>query len=320
MAIISGNIKEAAKLLEDGFVISIPTETVYGLAGNAFNHEVVAKIFEIKNRPHFNPLIIHSNSIDKIAQFAEITGSALKLAQKFWPGPLTLLVPKKPIVSDLITAGYSTVAVRIPGHPLTLQLLELIDFPLAAPSANPFGYVSPTIPEHVESQLGNEIPYILDGGPCSIGLESTIAGFDEDDNLVIYRVGGLPVEELEMETGKKAIYLNDIEKLPKTPGMLKSHYATKTPLVIGKVNTLMNNFRHDKIGVISLKTIYPDIPIFQQMELSQTGDLNEAARNLFSAMRKLDAMGLEVIIAEKFPEEGLGRAINDRLMKAAHVG
>jgi L-threonylcarbamoyladenylate synthase len=314
---ISGDIQEAAAWLKKGEVIAIPTETVYGLAGNAYNEEAVTKIFHVKNRPYFNPLIVHTNSIDKILDFAFLNGEALKMAEHFWPGPLTLLLPKKDIIPDLVTAGYPDVAVRIPANLLTLQMLEMLDFPVAAPSANPFGYVSPTTAQHVADQLQNEIPFILDGGPCAVGIESTIASIDEFGNLLIYRVGGLSIEELQNFTGKKAIVIKDDNKLPKTPGQLKSHYATSTPLITGEINELLKSSQPEKTGIISLKTTYPEVPIPQQMILSPTGDINEAARNLFSAMRKLDEMELKQIFAEIFPEEGLGRAINDRLRKAA---
>jgi L-threonylcarbamoyladenylate synthase len=320
MANISSDINTAANLLTSGEVVAIPTETVYGLAGNAFNQKAVGKIFEIKDRPHFNPLILHTNSIDKIQSFAHLSGKAYKLAEKFWPGPLTLLLPKKQVISDLITAGYSTVAVRIPAHPLTLQLLDKIDFPLAAPSANPFGYVSPTMPEHVEKQLGKKISMILDGGPCKVGIESTIAGFDEDDNLIIYRLGGLEIEEIEKAAEQKAIIITEDKKLPNAPGMLKSHYATGASLAIGNITELIQINKGKNLAVLSFKTTYPEVPVSHQIALSPAGDLNEAAGNLFSAMRRLDALNPDLICAEYFPEEGLGRAINDRLRKAAYVG
>ncbi|HET6243376.1 MAG: threonylcarbamoyl-AMP synthase [Bacteroidetes bacterium] len=318
MAKISTDIKLAAEYLKKGEVIAIPSETVYGLAGNAFDPTAVSKIFEVKKRPFFNPLIVHTNSIDKIFEFADLAGPALKLAEKFWPGPLTLLLPKKDNVPDLVTAGSPVIAVRIPGHPLTLQLLEIIDFPLAAPSANPFGYVSPTTAEHVVSQLGEAIPFVLDGGPCSVGIESTIVGFDFSEDLLIYRVGGLSIEDIETETGKKAILLNELEKLPTTPGRLKSHYATSTAMLTGKINEMISNYDPKKTGIISFKTTYPGVPISQQMILSPEGNLQEAAQKLFSAMRMLDKLNLDIILAEEFPEIGLGRAINDRLKKAGH--
>jgi L-threonylcarbamoyladenylate synthase len=314
---ISEDIQQAAAWLRKGEVIAIPTETVYGLAGNAFNEEVVTKIFQIKNRPYFNPLIVHTNSINKISEFAQIKGEALRLAEKFWPGPLTLLLPRKDNIPDLVTAGYPDVAVRIPASEQTLKMLELINFPVAAPSANPFGYVSPTTAQHVADQLKNEIPFILDGGPCAVGIESTIASIDESGNLLIYRVGGLRIEDLQNFTGKKAIIINEGEKLPKTPGQLKSHYATSTPLITGDIKEMLKSSQPEKTGIISFKTTYPEVPIPQQMILSPTGDINEAARNLFSAMRKLDEMQLKQIFAEIFPEEGLGRAINERLRKAS---
>jgi L-threonylcarbamoyladenylate synthase len=314
---ISPDIKEAAAFLKKNQVIAIPTETVYGLAGNAFSEEAVLKIYEVKNRPHFNPLIVHTNSVDKIREFAEISDDALKLAEKFWPGPLTLLLPKKSVVPDIVTSGYSVVAVRIPGHPLTLKLLEELNFPVAAPSANPFGYVSPTTALHVADQLKNEIPFILDGGPCSVGIESTIAEIDEDGNLLVYRVGGLSIEELQAQSGKKALLVHEREKLPKTPGRLLNHYATSTPLYTGNIQELIKKHDPQQAGIISFKNTLPGVPVDQQFVLAPSGDLKEAARNLFAAMRKLDNLRLKVILAEEFPEEGMGRAINDRLRKAS---
>ncbi|MES2733756.1 MAG: L-threonylcarbamoyladenylate synthase, partial [Bacteroidota bacterium] len=185
---IGTNISHAIDLLQQGEVVAIPTETVYGLAGNALNTKAVARIFSVKNRPTFDPLIIHTNSLEKVLQFVdEMPAQAKTLAQACWPGPLTLLLPRKDSIPDLVTSGLDTVAVRIPNHSLTLSLLEALEFPLAAPSANPFGYISPTTAEHVYNQLGKKIPYILDGGPCLVGIESTIVGF-EDGEPTIYRL------------------------------------------------------------------------------------------------------------------------------------
>ncbi|MCS6796546.1 MAG: L-threonylcarbamoyladenylate synthase, partial [Raineya sp.] len=199
---ISTDIDLAEKLLRNNQLVAIPTETVYGLAGNAFSEEAVAQIFAVKNRPTFDPLIVHSDSLEKIKNFvSDFPEKAMILAQKFWAGSLTLLLPKKSIIPDLVTAGLPTVAVRIPKHPLTLQLLQRLDFPLAAPSANPFGYISPTTAHHVAEQLGEKIPLILDGGICSVGVESTIVGF-EGDKAIIYRLGGISVESIQETIGE----------------------------------------------------------------------------------------------------------------------
>jgi L-threonylcarbamoyladenylate synthase len=202
MAEIGRDIEKAKSLLMQGDLVAIPTETVYGLAGNALDPEAVALIFETKNRPSFDPLILHTSSIGRVEDFVSSFPEKLKiLAESFWPGPLTLLLPRKSVVPDLVTSGLDRVAVRVPKHPLTLALLESLDFPLAAPSANPFGYISPTRPEHVEAQLGEKIPYILDGEACDVGLESTIVGLEEDE-IVIYRLGGLEISAIEKLVGR----------------------------------------------------------------------------------------------------------------------
>jgi L-threonylcarbamoyladenylate synthase len=316
------DIQVAKALLNEGRLVAIPTETVYGLAANGFNETAVIKIFEAKNRPFFDPLILHSNSIEKIKTFVkDIPEAALKLAEKFWPGPLTLLLPKKEIVPDLVTSGLTNVAVRIPDHPLSLELLSGLDFPLAAPSANPFGYVSPTSAKHVNDQLGNKIDYILDGGECKVGIESTIIGFEPDENnktnAVVYRVGGLPVEEIEKVVGKTELRISTSSN-PKAPGQLKSHYAPAKKLVTGNVLQLieneMKNQQPKKIGVISFhKDYFPH----KTIQLSKDKNLYDAAQHLFKALREMDASDVEVIFAEVFPDEFLGRAINDRLNRAA---
>jgi L-threonylcarbamoyladenylate synthase len=189
MAECGTDIEKCAQLLREGKLVAIPTETVYGLAANAFNQDAVVSIYEAKNRPFFDPLIIHTDSVDKAKNFVSFfPEKAKRLADVFWPGPLTLLLPRSNEVPDVVTSGLDNVAIRVPDHELTLKLLEQLDFPLAAPSANPFGYVSPTEPEHVQKQLGNKIPYILDGGKCKVGIESTIIGFDGEDTMVWYTV------------------------------------------------------------------------------------------------------------------------------------
>jgi L-threonylcarbamoyladenylate synthase len=311
MSIIGKDIREAIRLLDVNEVIGFPTETVYGLAGNAFSVEAVTKIFEVKNRPTFDPLIVHTSSIERISGFVrEIPVKAQLLAEKFMPGPLTLLLPKKENISDLVTAGLETVAVRIPNHPLALELLQKLDFPLAAPSANPFGYISPTSAQHVDSQLGNKIQYILDGGECRVGIESSIIGFSEDDEIVVYRKGGLAIEDIEAIVGKVRIEEHSSSN-PQAPGMLKSHYAPKTQLIIDK---LIND--NCNVGYLGFNKFHPNIVIENQLLLSPTGDLNEAAKNLFAYMRLLDARGFEKIYTKLLPEIGLGRAINDRIKRA----
>lgn len=315
MAEIGKDINIAKSLLEKGELVAIPTETVYGLAGNALDGEAVAKIFQVKNRPTFNPLIIHSDSLEKVEQYVKsLPAEAVKLAGSFWPGPLTMLLPKNDLVPDLVTAGSDLVAVRIPKHPLTLELLKNLDFPLAAPSANPFGYISPTTAEHVNKQLGRKIQYILNGGPCEIGIESTIIGFDSSEP-VIYRLGGISIEDIESQIGKVQLPVNAYSV--KSPGMLKSHYAPSKKLIIGPIASLIRQFKDDSFGIISFRDTYHEVDPEYQITLSEAGDMKEAATKLFAGMRYLDKLPIKYIFAELLPEFGLGRAINDRLKRAA---
>ena len=295
--------------------MAIPTETVYGLAGNALSEEAILKIYAAKKRPKFNPLIAHTNSLEKVSQLVQaIPPEAQLLADRFWPGPLTILLDKKSNIPDLLTSGLDRVAIRIPNLSLTLILLENLPFPLAAPSANPFGYVSPTRAHHVQDQLGETIPYILDGGSCKIGLESTIVGFEAGE-VVIYRLGGTRVEEIEEIVGEVRINVNESSN-PAAPGMLKSHYSPGRKLIIGDIGGNLKNLNPETTGVLSFKDSY-DVPLQNQVILSKSGDLDEAARNIFSALRQFDRPEIEVILAEYLPKEGLGKAINDRLRRAA---
>ncbi|MCL4139217.1 UNVERIFIED_CONTAM: hypothetical protein GTU68_063630 [Idotea baltica] len=277
----------------------------------------VAKIFEAKNRPSFDPLIIHTDSIEKVKQFVQYIPLDLEiLLNQFSPGPITVLLPKKAVISDLVTSGLERVAVRIPNHPLSLELLKAIDFPLAAPSANPFGYISPTSAQHVENQLGDKLNYILDGGECQVGLESTIVGFEED-KLTVYRKGGLSIESIEKVVGKVKLKEHSSSN-PAAPGMLKSHYAPKKK-VIFKRDFDAKPFEHnlDKVGFLGFCETLPFLKAEQQFLLSPKQDLNEAAQNLFKGLRFLDELDIETVIIELVPEEGLGMAINDRLRRAA---
>jgi L-threonylcarbamoyladenylate synthase len=328
MAQIGTNIETARQLLENGQLVAIPTETVYGLAANALNEDAVLNIFEAKNRPQFDPLIVHTDSIKKITNFvSDFSAKAQKLAEVFWPGPLTLLLPKKSIIPDLVTSGLDTVAVRIPNHALTLSLLSQLPFPLAAPSANPFGYISPTSAQHVETQLGKKIDYILDGGQCTVGIESTIVGF-ENNQAIIYRLGGVSVEAIEAVIGKVSVQPHSSSN-PKAPGMLKSHYSPRKKLVLSSnVGYLMFDVEYisyikyptsNKIGYLAFQHSSPSLPLKNQRILSPSGDFGEAAKNLFAYLRALDELDIDVIYAELLPEENLGRAINDRIRRAAAV-
>jgi L-threonylcarbamoyladenylate synthase len=313
---IGKDIKKAVKLLNEHQLVAIPTETVYGLAGNALDESAVIEIFKVKNRPTFDPLIVHTDHLEKVqnlvSDFSEIS---LMLAQHFWAGALTLLLPRKPIIPDLITNGSPLVAIRIPNHPMTLKLLKNLDFPLSAPSANPFGYISPTTALHVQNQLGDKIPYILDGGTCQLGLESTIIGF-ENDVPTIYRKGGISIESIEKIIGKVQIKAYSSSN-PQAPGMLKSHYAPRIPFVLGKIEKLLKEHQGKRIGILSFQKYFKEISDNQQFILSKSGDFAEAARHLFSAMRALDELDLDIILTELLPEQDLGRAINDRLRRAA---
>ena len=315
--IIGTSPEEAAQWLMLDEVVAIPTETVYGLAGNALHEEAVLKIFKAKNRPHFNPLILHTYSLELISTFVKsIPEDAMLIAKHFSPGPVTLLLEKKETIPDLVTGGHHKVAVRIPNHPLTLSLLEMLDFPLAAPSANRFGYVSPTSASHVMEGLNGLIPYILDGGPCTIGVESTIIDFDDND-VIIRRKGGIAVEAIEKVIGKKVLTRTHASEHPVAPGQLKSHYATKTPLITGSLDKLFGAFSNKKIALIEFGATLPD-EAFARWNLSPSGNIDEAARNLFSMMRQADHSGAELILAGQLPEEGLGAAVNDRLKRAEH--
>jgi len=318
MAQIGKDIAIAKALLEKGQLVGIPTETVYGLAGNALDSDAVAKIFATKNRPDFDPLILHTSAMDRVFDFVkEIPKPLDLLAAKFWPGPLTLLLPKKEIVPHLVTSGLDTVAVRVPSHPLTNRLLAELDFPLAAPSANPFGYISPTKASHVNDQLGEKIAYILDGGDSEVGLESTIVGL-EDGELTVFRLGGLDLNAIREVVGEVKVMTHSSSN-PKSPGMLKSHYSPTKPFILGILEDLISEYSSKGIpfAVLSFRQIFPMISESKQIQLSKEGDLNEAAKNLFAAMRTLDTMDVSVILSELLPEEGLGRAINDRLRRAA---
>ena len=316
--ITGSDIYLARTLLQAGDLVAIPTETVYGLAANALNEDAVLKIFQVKNRPAFNPLIIHCSSWEKAEQYVNnVPDKAILLATAFTPGPLTFLLPKNNMISDLVTAGSNRVAVRIPNHPLTLRLLELLDFPLAAPSANPFGYISPTTAGHVMKSLAGKIPYILDGGSAVIGVESTIIGFSENGQVILHRSGGIGIEAMEAVLNEPIIIASEISTTkPLVPGQLKSHYAPNTPLYTGQVEKMLPEWINKKVATISFTKQFEAVPPQQQFILSPDGSLAEAAKNLFATLRTIDQLQVDVILAEIFPNEGIGRAINDRLDRA----
>jgi L-threonylcarbamoyladenylate synthase len=317
MSIISKDIRKAIALLTNEELVAIPTETVYGLAGNIFSEKAVKSIFETKKRPFFNPLIVHISSVDELETIvSEIPEKAKLLAATFWPGSMTLVLKKQKNIPDIITAGKDTVAVRVPNHPVTLALLQKLSFPLAAPSANPFSSISPTKPEHVERYFKNDIKMVLDGGACKNGIESTIIGF-ENGEPIIYRLGALSLEDIEAVVGKVEIK-NKKEESPDAPGMLDKHYSPATFMVLtSDITSEIKNHPTKKIGILAYNSSFKTDAIFTEIILSKKSDLQEAASKLYNALHELDRLNLDVIIAEKLPETGLGKSINDRLQRAA---
>lgn len=314
--VIGTDLAKAKQLLEEGELVAIPTETVYGLAANGLNTKAIAKIYAAKNRPQFNPLILHVANLSQLEEWVEnIPVACLHLIKEFSPGPITYLLPKSFIVPDIITAGSNKVAIRIPSHPLTLQLLSSLNFPIAAPSANPSGYVSPVTSKHVLDGLNGLIPYIIEGGSCSIGLESTIVGFEEN-KVIVHRLGGLSIEDIQRSSGVD-VEVRLSHASPTAPGQLQSHYATKKPLIVGDIKKNLLLYKDKKIGLLSFSSSYMINGCIEHV-LSPNGNIAEAASRLFNAMRLLDLSDVEVILAEVFPNEGLGKAINDRLARASY--
>ena len=309
---ITTDIKQAADALRANQVIGIPTETVYGLASNALSPEAVSNIFSVKQRPTSNPLILHFANLEQADSYIkEFHGELKVLYDHFSPGPITFLVPKTALVPNEITSGSSLVAVRFPSHPQFLALLNLIDFPVAAPSANKYGSVSPTRAEEVLTQLNGEIPLILDGGICHYGLESTIVGMD-GDRVIVYRLGSIDLDELSATLGYIPEIKNQAEQSPLAPGMVKYHYATKTPL-----HYLMRDLKFEEnTGYIFINSIPEGFPSAPCMTLSSSGDLKEVARNLYYTLTTMDGRGFNAIYIEKPLAEGLGLTILDRLQRA----
>lgn len=317
MSIISSDIQKAKAILENEELVAIPTETVYGLAGNIFSEKAIKSIFNTKQRPLFNPLIVHISSVTELPNIVkEIPKKAALLAHKFWPGSLTLVLEKNKNIPDLITAGKNTVAVRIPNHKTTLALLAQLSFPLAAPSANPFNRISPTKASHVAHYFKDQIQMVLEGGQCKNGIESTIIGF-ENDEPVIYRLGAIAIEEIEKVVGK-VIVKNLAESNPNAPGMLKKHYAPRTKTILtSTLEQEISKYATKKVGVLSFHTSYQSHKVDFEIVLSPKQDLKEAAGKLYDAMHQLDLLELDIIIIEKLPNIGLGKSMNDRLQRAS---
>ncbi len=313
---IGTDLKLAKKLLEEQQIVAIPTETVYGLAGNALDPVSVSKIYEAKNRPSFDPLIVHLSSVEEIEKYAaEFPEPAKNFMRAKSPGPVTCILPKNEIIPDITTSGLPKAAFRVPNHPLSLELLQSLDFPLAAPSANPFGYISPTSADHVMDQLGGKIPYILDGGPCKVGIESTIIEWEEG-KVIVRRLGGMDLSELEDYFDEVEIQKHSSSN-PVSPGQLKSHYAPRKPFYLGDLRDLYSKHKNEAPAIICFQNSLDESPESAVFYLSKKGDTAEAARNLFRLMRELDESDFGCILAEKLPESGLGPAINDRLKRAA---
>ena len=306
--------EDAARILQDGGIVAIPTETVYGLAGNAFDTKALAKIFEAKKRPHFDPLIVHVSAFDELRDVAaEIPEKALALAKAYWPGPMTLVLPKTERIPDLATSGLPTVAVRFPSHPVAQEIIRLSGVPLAAPSANLFQHVSPTTAEHVRDQLGDAIDGIVDGGSCKVGVESTIVAFPNGEPVIL-RPGGITPEMIRSVAG--SVEIHESKSNPKgpmlAPGMIDRHYRPQVPLFYGHLPA------GAKIPGETVRIAFgrQESVIPPTVNLSESGDLKEATANLYAMMRQMDNPQNKLILVDPIPNEGVGIACNDRLKRA----
>jgi L-threonylcarbamoyladenylate synthase len=322
-------IARAARALAEGRLVALPTETVYGLGANAFDVDAVARVFEAKRRPSFDPLIVHIADFDSLARVAEPHNELAALLMKaFWPGPLTLILPKKAEIPGLVTSGLETVAVRMPSHAVAREVIRLSGVPVAAPSANPFGYLSPTRAEHVARMLGDRVDFILDGGPSDIGVESTVLDVSGARPLVL-RPGGLAIAAIEAVCGRVDTFDRVVAE-PTSPGQLESHYAPRVPLRLVEAGGLVSAAVKDGDALLffdmaskeawlrALRDRGEALPrLAAERILSTRGDLREAAATLFEALHDFDAAGAREIWAERVPEAGLGQAVNDRLWKAS---
>jgi L-threonylcarbamoyladenylate synthase len=310
VAATQASIRQAAQALARGDIVAFPTETVYGLGANALDAKAVAKIFAAKERPRFNPLIVHVLRLEEAERYALIDATARKLADAFWPGPLSLVLPRRPgcEIEELVSAGLDTIALRSPSHPVAQALLAQAKVPIAAPSANRSGRISPTRAAHVEAELGQRPAMILDGGPCTLGLESTVVGVVGGVTRLL-RVGALPREAIEKVLGQR-LTMAKARTRPASPGQLASHYAPSAPLRLDTTEPQAGE---------ALLAFGPKAPKFDgpMINLSPSGDLTEAAVNFFAVLRSLDAAGAVAIAVMPIPQHGLGEAINDRLRRAA---
>jgi len=304
-------IAEAGQMIRAGALVAFPTETVYGLGADATNGEAVARVFAAKGRPSFNPLIVHVSGIEQAVIIGSFSATARRLTEAFWPGPLTLVVPRHETaeVSDLVSAGLPTVAIRAPDHPIARELLKAANRPIAAPSANRSGHVSATRAEHVATDLGDSATLILNGGPTAHGLESTVLSL-VGDTPVLLRPGAISIDTIEHVIGEKIDRATETGEHLTSPGQLRSHYAPRSRLRLNAVAWQPE----DAVLAFGNVTQHPSRAT---INLSPSGDLIEAAANLFAALRALDESGAETIAATPIPREGLGEAINDRLERAA---
>lgn len=324
-------IKQAAALLRDGEIVGMPTETVYGLAADALNESAVAKVFAAKQRPSFDPLIVHVLHAQQAQQLAVFDETARRLAQAFWPGPMTLVLPRKcdevgkAIVPDLVTAGLDAVGLRVPDHPVALELLRESKCPLAAPSANKFGSISPTVAQHVVDDLSGEVAAVLDGGPCDRGVESTVVRVGES-GVEVLRLGALPVELIQEVVGGVVAVCKPSSSPGRSggearasPGMVERHYAPGTPMRFVADADELAGFEWAGRWALLLAGALPDAAERFEIvrNLSESGDLSFAAASLFSTLRALDQMNLDGIAALAVPSQGLGPAINDRLRRGS---
>ena len=310
--------ERAVDLLRKGEIVALPTETVYGLAADALDSIAVAKIFEAKERPRFDPLIVHlpaENWLERVAKVDDRSRAPIEeLIAQFWPGPLTLILDRQPIVPEIVTAGLDTVAVRMSSHPVFAEIVSAFGKPVAAPSANRFGRISPTTAEHVFDELSGRIPLIIDAGPTAHGIESTIIAVHEN-KIDILRRGPITAEQLA-EFAK--IDIVSPRKSVSVPGQLPSHYAPKTPLrLIDKAESALLG-SDNRVGLLAWHAAIPEERFAAVRTLSQSQDLREAAANLFRCLRELDDLELDLIVAERVPPQGLGAAILDRLERASH--
>ncbi|MDP1562379.1 MAG: L-threonylcarbamoyladenylate synthase [Pirellulaceae bacterium] len=321
------NLLQAAQRIRAGRLVAFATETVYGLGADALNPAAVASVFELKGRPLFDPLIVHVSSTNQAQKLcSQWPVTADKLAARFWPGPLTMVLPRADLVPDLVTAGLPNVALRWPAHPVAQQLIRLADCPIAAPSANRFASISPTSAADVASELTDPDLWILDGGPCQHGLESTVISLVSERPIVL-RFGSLAVEDLEAELGPLTIAVRSVNQAElqsglASPGHLSRHYSPRTPLLLIEPDEFPPTIAtHQRVGLLCFgdQASTPLTPHFAVVEnLSVDADLREAATRLYAALRKLDQANLDLIVALALPAVGLGRAINDRLQRASH--